>query len=141
MLAWRPPARLARAPEPVRDVVAHVRAVLQRPGRAVLLWAGSAAIPTLHIVTLLAVMRSLDLPQPVTATTLAYLGASAVAALIPSPGGFGSLDLALVAALANLGTPAPNAIAAVLGYRLLTVWIPMLPGAATLALLLHRRLI
>ena len=92
-------------------------------------------------MTLLAVLRSLDLPQPVTAVTLAYLGASAIAAFIPSPGGFGGLDVALVAALASLGTPTTHAIAAVIGYRLLTVWIPLLPGAATLAVMLHRRLI
>lgn len=141
VLAYRTPADGGRGPTVLRAALEQARLVLRRPRRAALLWTGSAAVPVLHVLALLAVLRSLDLPQPVTSTALAYLGASAIAALVPSPGGFGSLDVALVAALAALGTPASHAIAAVLAYRLLTVWLPLLPGAATVAVLAHRRII
>jgi uncharacterized membrane protein YbhN (UPF0104 family) len=138
---WRSPTRTGPRRGSLRAGLAQARVVLRRPGRAVLLWLGSAAVPALHIAVLLAVLHSLSMPAPVAATTIAYLGASAVAAAIPSPGGFGSLDAALAAALTALGTPAGHAIAAVVGYRLLTVWLPLLPGAATFLLLLRRRLI
>ncbi|MFD8818965.1 TIGR00374 family protein, partial [Streptomyces sp. NPDC059627] len=37
------------------------------------------------------------------------------------------------------GPPAGAAASAVLGYRLLTVWLPLLPGLLVLGLLLRRR--
>lgn len=114
---------------------------LAHPGRAVMLWVGSAAVPALHIVTLVAVLQALDRPAPIGTVAVVYLGASAVASIIPSPGGFGGLDVALLAALSATGITASAAAAAVIGYRLLTVWLPLLPGAATLLLLLHRRII
>jgi uncharacterized membrane protein YbhN (UPF0104 family) len=114
---------------------------LAHPGRAVMLWVGSAAVPALHIVTLTAVLQALDRPAPIGTLAVAYLGASAVASIIPSPGGFGGLDVALLAALTATGITTSAAAAAVIGYRLLTVWLPLLPGAATLVLLLRRRII
>lgn len=114
---------------------------LAHPSRAAMLWVGSAAVPALHILTLAAVLQALDRSVPIGTLAVAYLGASAVAAIIPSPGGFGGLDVALLAALTATGISTSAAAAAVIGYRLLTVWLPLLPGAATLALLLHRRII
>jgi uncharacterized membrane protein YbhN (UPF0104 family) len=118
-----------------------LRTALAHPGRAAMLWVGSAAVPALHIVTLAAVLQALDRPVAIGTLAVAYLGASAVASIIPSPGGFGGLDVALLAALTATGITASAAAAAVIGYRLLTVWLPLLPGAATLVLLLHRRII
>jgi uncharacterized membrane protein YbhN (UPF0104 family) len=141
VLAWRLSARFARWTAALRGAFDQTKTVLRRPARAVLLWVGSAAIPALHIVTLIAVLHALALPAPIILIALAYLGASALAALVPTPGGFGSLDVALVAALAGVGVGATPAIAVVISYRLLTVWIPLLPGAATLLLLLRRRVI
>jgi len=66
---------------------------------------------------------------------------SSVSALVPSPGGFGALDVALVAGLVAVGTPSATALATVLAYRLLTVWLPLVPGACVLAVLLRRRVI
>jgi uncharacterized protein (TIRG00374 family) len=87
------------------------------------------------------VLRSLGGTVPVLEVSVAYLIASSVSALLPSPGGFGALDIALVAALVAVGAPAAAALATVLAYRLLTVWLPLLPGACVLAVLLHRKMI
>ena len=65
--------------------------------------------------------------------------ASSAAALLPTPGGLGSLDAALALALTAGGAPGVAAASAVLGYRLLTVWLPLLPGLLVLALLVRRR--
>ncbi|WP_235486245.1 lysylphosphatidylglycerol synthase domain-containing protein, partial [Frankia sp. AvcI1] len=59
-------------------------------------------------------------------------------ALVPSPGGFGSLDAALTAAIIAAGQSPAVALAAVLGYRLVTVWLPMAPSACVLALMVRR---
>jgi uncharacterized membrane protein YbhN (UPF0104 family) len=115
--------------------------VLRNPRRAVLLWVGSATSPVLHAVILTAVFKSLATGVPALTLALVYLMASAVSALVPSPGGFGALDVALVAGLIAVGAPSATAVAVVFGYRLVTVWAPLVPGALVFALLLRRRLL
>jgi uncharacterized membrane protein YbhN (UPF0104 family) len=115
--------------------------VMRSPGRAVLLWLGSATSPVLHAIILIAVFQSLATGVPSLTLALVYLVASAVAALVPSPGGFGALDVALVAGLVAAGAPSATAVAVVLGYRLVTVWAPLVPGALVFAFLLRRRLL
>jgi putative heme transporter len=125
----------------IRADLAALGGVLRQPRRAVLLWSGATAIPTLHVLTLIAVLRGLGQPTPVVTVAVAYLGASALAAAVPGPGGFGALDVALIAALTGSGLAASAALAGVIGYRLLTGWLPLVPGAAMLLLLLHHRVI
>jgi uncharacterized membrane protein YbhN (UPF0104 family) len=115
--------------------------VMRNPGRAVLLWVGSATSPVLHAIILIAVFQSLATGVPPFTLALVYLVASAVSALVPSPGGFGALDVALVAGLVAAGAPSATAVAVVLGYRLVTVWAPLVPGALVFAFLLRRRLL
>ncbi|MFD8675588.1 lysylphosphatidylglycerol synthase domain-containing protein [Streptomyces seoulensis] len=120
-------------------LMADVRAVHARPARAAALWGGSLGFAALHCCVLVAVARAVALPLPAPEVALLYLAASGAAALLPTPGGLGSLDAALVLALATSGAPAATAASAVLGYRMLTVWLPLPPGLLTLAVLMRRK--
>ena len=131
----------SRGWEHVRHELRAAVHVLVHPGRAALLWLGSAASPALHAFILVAVYRSLAGSSSTLVVALVYLVASSVAALVPSPGGFGALDVTLVAGLVAVGAPTTTAVAAVLGYRLITVWVPLVPGALVFALLLRRRVL
>jgi uncharacterized membrane protein YbhN (UPF0104 family) len=51
------------------------------------------------------------------------------------------LDVALVAGLAAAGASSALAVGAVLGYRMITVWVPLVPAACMFAVLLRRRII
>ncbi|MFF0522286.1 YbhN family protein [Actinomadura nitritigenes] len=119
----------------------QLRAVLRHPGRAAALWGGSVSAPLLHTVILYAVLQSLGNPIPLGTVLLVYVVVSAACALLPAPGVVGSLDVALVAALATAGVPSTTALASVLGYRLITAWLPLLPTACVLVVLLRRRII
>jgi len=55
-----------------------------------------------------------------------------VAAVVPAPAGLGPLEAALLAALANAGAAAAPALAAVISFRLLGYWLPVLPGVLAL---------
>ena len=121
--------------------LAGLAAVLRDPGRAAMLWVGSVALPLLHCVTLLAALRSLGIGLPVLTVAAVYLAASAVSTLVPAPGGFGGLDVALVGGLVEVGQPAAAAVGAVLAYRLITVWLPLVPAGCLLALLIRLRVI
>jgi uncharacterized membrane protein YbhN (UPF0104 family) len=56
------------------------------------------------------------------------MGAAAIAAAAPSPGGLGAIEAALVAGLTGVGMQAGPAVSAVLLYRLVTYWLPVAPG-------------
>ncbi|MFD3918868.1 lysylphosphatidylglycerol synthase domain-containing protein [Streptomyces sp. NPDC058595] len=61
--------------------------------------------------------------------------------IVPTPGGIGSVEAALFLALVGAGSPASEATAAVRGSRLVTVWLPLLPGALVLAVPVRRRVL
>ncbi|MER6472002.1 lysylphosphatidylglycerol synthase domain-containing protein [Streptomyces collinus] len=121
------------------SVLPEIRAVHACPARVAALWGGSLAFAVLHCLVLLSVCQAVGLPLPPYQVALLYLAASGAAALLPTPGGLGSLDAALALGLTASGAPAATAASAVLGYRLLTVWLPLLPGLAVLALLVRRK--
>lgn len=120
-------------------VLADIRAVHARPYRAAALWGGSLGFAVLHALVLIAVTRAVDLPLAPVRVALLYLAASSAAALLPTPGGLGSLDAALALAFTATGAPAAAAASAVLGYRLLTVWLPLVPGLVVLGVLIRRK--
>ena len=111
------------------------------PSRALALWGGALVFPALQTAALVLVARALALDVPVAHLALAYLAATVAVALVPTPGGIGSVEAALVVALVAAGGPAAVATAVVLAFRLLTVWLPLLPGALTLAALVRLRVI
>ena len=125
----------------LRAVLADVRAVHEVPARAAALWGGSLAFAALHATVVVAVAQALELPLPPAQVALAYLAASSAAVLLPTPGGIGSLDAALAMALRLAGAPGSAAASAVLGYRLLTVWLPLVPGLLALAVLTRRKVL
>ncbi|MFG2309994.1 lysylphosphatidylglycerol synthase domain-containing protein [Streptomyces sp. NPDC048566] len=130
------PARRA-----LRRLLADVRAVHERPARAAALWGGSLASPALHCAVVVAVTQAVGLPLPPARAALAFLAASSAAVLLPTPGVVGSLDAALALALILAGAPPSAAASTVLGYRLLTSWLPLVPGLLTLGALIRRRVV
>ena len=77
------------------------------------------------------------LGQPVTPGTafIALMMASIVATLAPIPMGLGSFEATSTAMLAMLGVHVEAALAATLLLRMLTLWLPLIPGL----MVLHRQ--
>ncbi|MGV9455266.1 lysylphosphatidylglycerol synthase domain-containing protein [Streptomyces sp. NPDC003635] len=136
LLAWLLRRRCRRL---LRTALTDIRAVHAQPQRAAALWGGSLAFAVLHCLVLIAVTQAVALPLPPLRVALLYLAASSAAALLPTPGGLGSLDAALAFALTAAGAPGAAAASAVLGYRLLTVWLPLVPGLLVLGVLVRRK--
>jgi len=120
-------------------VLADIRAVHAKPPRAAALWGGSLAFAAFHSLVLICVTQAVELPLSPARVALLYLAASSAAALLPTPGGIGSLDAALAFALTAAGAPAAAAASVVIGYRLLTVWLPLVPGLLVLGVLIRRK--
>ncbi|MFI7407665.1 YbhN family protein [Streptomyces sp. NPDC049627] len=125
----------------LRTALGEARSVHTRPSRALALWGGSLAFPVLQASGLVLVGLALGLDVPPTHMALAYLAATVAVALVPTPGGLGSVDAALVVALVAAGGPVAVATAVVLAYRIITVWLPLLPGALTLGALVRWKVI
>ena len=61
---------------------------------------------------------------------VAYAAAKIARAIPITPGGLGVIEVTLVAVTVGFGAQRPTAVLAVLGYRVINYWLPLLPGAA-----------
>jgi uncharacterized protein (TIRG00374 family) len=60
---------------------------------------------------------------------VAYAAANIASAIPITPGGLGVIEVTLVAITVGFGAPRATAVIAVLGYRVVNYWLPLLPGA------------
>ncbi|MFJ2903891.1 YbhN family protein [Streptomyces sp. NPDC091279] len=125
----------------LRTALTDVRVLHNRPSRIVLLWGGAAAAPLLQASVIYAVGAALGLTLSWAQVAFAFLAASTAVGAVPAPGGIGPIDAATVFALASMGAPLDLAATAVIGYRVLTVWLPLLPGALALSTLVQRKVL
>ena len=71
---------------------------------------------------------------------VAYAAANIASAIPLTPGGLGVVEVTMVAVTVGFGAPRPTAVLAVLGYRIVNYWLPLVPGGiAYLRLRLQRR--
>ncbi|MET9681668.1 lysylphosphatidylglycerol synthase transmembrane domain-containing protein [Streptomyces coeruleorubidus] len=125
----------------LRTALTDARELHTRPNRVLALWGGAAATPLLQGSVIATVGFSLGLPLSWAQVVLALLVAGTAVGAVPAPGGIGPVDAALVFTMAAFGAPVATATATVIGYRVLTVWLPLLPGALVLSALLHRKVL
>jgi uncharacterized protein (TIRG00374 family) len=59
---------------------------------------------------------------------VAYAAANIASAIPITPGGLGVIEVTLVAVTVGFGTPKATAVLAVLGYRIINYWLPLIPG-------------
>jgi uncharacterized membrane protein YbhN (UPF0104 family) len=71
--------------------------------------------------------------------TVAYAAANIASAIPLTPGGLGVIEVTLVAVTAGFGAPRATAVLAVLGYRIVNYWLPLIPGAIAYLRLRLRR--
>jgi len=125
----------------LRTALGEARSVHALPSRALALWGGALAFPALQAAALVLVGLAFGLAVPPAHMAVAYLAATVAVALVPTPGGIGSVEAALVVALVAVGGAAAVATAVVLVFRIITVWLPLLPGALTLGALVRLKVI
>jgi undecaprenyl-diphosphatase len=112
----------------LRQSFASIAAIAKAPGRLTLLLASSAAVTLAYTAALAFAIAAFDDGISFVQVGAVYLGASLIAAAAPTPGGLGAIEAALVAGLTGVGMNPAIAVAAVLSYRLVTYWLPVLPG-------------
>jgi putative heme transporter len=118
-------SRLAAAPEAVRDATSIVLELIRSRELGIL---GSLAYWGFDIAALWASLHAFGNPPPAAAIVMAYF-IGQLANVIPLPGGVGGVEGGMIGALIAFGTPGSLAILGVLAYRLISFWLPTLPGA------------
>jgi uncharacterized protein (TIRG00374 family) len=81
-----------------------------------------------YCACLIAAVRAFTPDASIAAIALVYLAGSVVGQAAPTPGGLGAVEAALAAGLTAAGIDAGIAISATLVFRLMTFWIPTIPG-------------
>lgn len=81
-----------------------------------------------YCACLIASVRAFTTESSIAAIALVYLAGSIVGQAAPTPGGLGAVEAALAAGLTAAGIDPGIAISATLIFRLMTFWIPTIPG-------------
>jgi uncharacterized protein (TIRG00374 family) len=117
-------SRLASAPRMVRDATSVGFALIRHREFGVL---GAIAYWALDMGALWAALHAFGKPPPLAPVILAYF-VGQLANAIPIPGGIGGVEGGTIGALIAFGTPSSLAILGVLAYRLISFWLPTVPG-------------
>jgi uncharacterized membrane protein YbhN (UPF0104 family) len=123
---------------PVATFLAHLRALAHSPGRATVLTTSLAGTKVAQVIALTASARAFGGHVSVLAVAAVYLVGSAVAGAAPTAGNVGAIEPALAIGLTAAGGPAAAMVAAVLVYRLIGYWLPVIPGVIALTGLRRR---
>jgi uncharacterized protein (TIRG00374 family) len=125
----RPSIDPEKAAQTSKRLVVLARSALT--GRAFLESYGFASADLLFDLLSLDLMFLAFRYQPGFGPLAVAYGAANIASAIPiTPGGLGVIEVTLVAITVGFGAPRATAVIAVLGYRLVNYWLPLLPGAA-----------
>jgi uncharacterized membrane protein YbhN (UPF0104 family) len=91
--------------------------------------AGSVGYWAFDNAVLWACLHAFGESPPITLVLMGYL-IGQLGGLLPIPGGLGGIDGGLLGALVVYGLPAAPAAAAILAYRVIVFWLPLVLGAA-----------
>jgi uncharacterized membrane protein YbhN (UPF0104 family) len=127
-----------------RGVAAARRAIIDGTGEAlrilgsgnVRVLAGAVGYWAFDNAVLWATFKAFGLSPPITVILLGYL-IGQLGGLLPIPGGIGGIDGGLIGTLIVYGAPAAGTAAAVLGYRVILFWLPLVVGGIAFAQLRH----
>ncbi|MER5180411.1 lysylphosphatidylglycerol synthase transmembrane domain-containing protein [Streptomyces sp. NPDC002896] len=112
-------------------VVPRMLDVLQRPQKVVTGIGGVLLLTACFVMCLDASIRAFgdeSMSLSLASVAVVFLAGNALGSAAPTPGGVGAVEATLTVGLIAVGLPQAVAVPAVLLYRLLTLWLPVLPG-------------
>ncbi|MEU1224290.1 lysylphosphatidylglycerol synthase transmembrane domain-containing protein [Streptomyces microflavus] len=113
-------------------VVPRMLDVVQRPQKLVTGIGGMLLLTGLFVLCLDASIRAFSGPDVTqlsyASIAVVFLAGNAIGSAAPTPGGMGAVEGALTLGLIAVGLPMEVAAPAVLLYRVMTLWLPVLPG-------------
>ena len=115
--------------KPIKEkLAADFGELLHRPGKLGLLFGGALGGKLLTITCFIISCRAFGIEIGVPELGAMYMLGNTVGSAVPTPGGVGGIEAALIAVLTGAGVDDATAAAAVLVFRLATYWLPVIPG-------------
>ena len=115
-----------------RSAGAYVRTAVRNPQRAIYIAFGEFVTLFGETAALMLLVLAVRQHSNVAALVVIVLVASTASSVVPIPGGLGAPEAILVAGLVSLGVEHKAALIAAVSYRLLTYWMPPVPGIISL---------
>ncbi|MER6977366.1 lysylphosphatidylglycerol synthase transmembrane domain-containing protein [Streptomyces carpinensis] len=112
-------------------VVPRMLDVLQRPQKLITGIGGMLLLTACFVMCLDASIRAFgdqSTSLSIASVAVVFLAGNALGSAAPTPGGVGAVEATLTVGLIAVGLPKEVAAPAVLMFRLLTLWLPVLPG-------------
>lgn len=116
------------------------RSLRQRPARLAYALLASIGITLLTLTMLYASIQAAGVSITLDELLLVYIAGMLAVVASPTPSGLGAVELAMTAAL-TAATGASQALAAVLIYRVVSFWLPILPGYISFRYLTKKKLL
>jgi uncharacterized membrane protein YbhN (UPF0104 family) len=114
-------------------VIPRLLDVLQSPRKIAQGFTGTLLLTLTFVVCLDTCVRAFGGSVNFAAIAVVFLAGNAIGSAAPTPGGLGAVEASLSLGLTVAGLPGTVATSAVLLFRLLTFWLPVLPGWASFA--------
>ncbi|UDY34480.1 lysylphosphatidylglycerol synthase domain-containing protein [Dermatobacter hominis] len=105
-----------------------LRDVLTTPSKIALMLGGSLLVTVSYLLAFVASAEAFDVSTRFATLGAVYLFGAAIATVAPTPGGIGATEAALIGGMVAVGVPNSQAVPAVFFFRLVTFWLPILPG-------------
>ena len=115
--------------------------VVRQPRCAVSLVVGCVGVTAAQLLTLQGAVHAVGGHIALDELLVTLLGSAAARSAVPSPGGVGPIEAALVAGLTALGMHWETAVTAVAVYRTAGHWLPVVAGVVSLGQLRRKQLI
>ena len=112
-------------------VIPRLLDVLQSPRKIIEGFTGTLLLTIFFVICLDACVRAFGGSLNFAAVAIVFLAGNAIGSAAPTPGGLGAVEASLALGLTLSGLPSEVATSAVLLFRLLTFWLPVLPGWAS----------
>ncbi len=109
-------------------VIPRMLDLLQRPQKLFAGIGGMLLLTAAFVMCLDSSIRAFDGDLSYASIAVVFLAGNALGSAAPTPGGVGAVEAALIAGLTFAGLPYDTAAPAVLLFRLMTFWLPVLPG-------------
>jgi len=129
----------------VRSTIGKIRhdfgELARRPSKLALLFGGAGLGKLATIVAFVFSCRAFGIDIAFAELGAMYLIGTTIASTVPTPGGVGAVEAALILVLTNAGVPDATAWSAVLLFRLINYWFPTIPGYIALKMSERRELV
>ena len=112
--------------------------VARQPLKLLELFGGAASLTLLYIAALVFSVHAFGAGASIASIGVVFLVGSALSSAAPTPGGIGAVEAALIAGLTAVGIDSEEAVPAVFLYRIVTFWLPIVPGWLMFAFLQRR---